>query len=60
MKLIRFGAPGREKPGVLHGDEARLDVSSFVADFDESFFAGDGLTRLAAWVDQNEKSGPPR
>ena len=33
-------------------------MSSFVADFDESFFAGDGLTRLAAWVDQNGKAAP--
>jgi len=58
MKLIRFGAAGREKPGVLLGDGARLDVSGFTADYDEAFFADGGLDRLSAWVRQNEKAGP--
>lgn len=38
MKLIRFGEPGAEKPGVLLNDQTRLDVSTFVSDYDEEFF----------------------
>jgi hypothetical protein len=49
MKLIRFGEIGREKPGVLLEDGTRLDVSGFGADYDEEFFANDGLTKLQNW-----------
>jgi 2,4-didehydro-3-deoxy-L-rhamnonate hydrolase len=58
MKLIRFGAPGREKPGVLLSDGTRLDASGFGADYDEAFFGGDGLDRLRAWVRDNERRAP--
>jgi 2,4-didehydro-3-deoxy-L-rhamnonate hydrolase len=58
MKLIRFGAPGREKPGVLAADGARLDVSDFAQDYDEAFFAHGGLERLAEWVGRNETAIP--
>jgi 2,4-didehydro-3-deoxy-L-rhamnonate hydrolase len=50
MKLIRFGEIGREKPGVLLEDGTRLDVSGFGADYDEEFFANDGLTKLQNWL----------
>jgi 2,4-didehydro-3-deoxy-L-rhamnonate hydrolase len=46
MKLIRFGDPGAEKPGVLLNDQTRLDVSTFVSDYDEEFFGSGGLARL--------------
>ncbi len=46
MKLIRFGTFGNEKPGV-HLNGKNYDVSSFVNDFDETFFANDGLQKLA-------------
>ncbi|MEP2023400.1 MAG: fumarylacetoacetate hydrolase family protein [Reichenbachiella sp.] len=46
MKLIRFGAVGHEKPGVELNDGSRLDVSSLVSDYDEKFFAGDGILVL--------------
>jgi 2,4-didehydro-3-deoxy-L-rhamnonate hydrolase len=47
MKLIRFGEPGHEKPGILlHGQ--RLDLSAIVTDYDEAFFANDGLAQLRA------------
>jgi len=49
MKLFRFGPAGAEKPGVMLGDE-RVDASAFGSDWDEAFFGGDGLSRLAAWV----------
>lgn len=46
MKLIRFGNPGHEKPGVLI-DGKQLDVSAHFDDYNEAFFAEDGLNRLA-------------
>ncbi|KOS05727.1 ureidoglycolate lyase [Flavobacterium akiainvivens] len=55
MKLIRFGAPGQEKPGVLI-NEKRYDVSHLVADYNEAFFAGDALETLKHDV---EKGGLP-
>lgn len=50
MKLIRFGDPGNEKPGLLLDDNRRVDVSAFGEDYGEAFFASDGLERLAAWI----------
>src|SRR5437016_10033034 len=58
MKLIRFGQPGQEKPGVLLDDGARLDVSGFVADYDEDFFANNGLHRLRVWLEMHAFSAP--
>src|SRR2546426_1032201 len=50
MKLIRFGAPARERPGLILPDGRRIDASGFAgesADYDEAFFGWDGLERLA-------------
>lgn len=58
MKLIRFGEPGREKPGVVLGDGTRIDVSRGVSDYGEEFFGGDGLSALARWLEKNATSGP--
>jgi 2,4-diketo-3-deoxy-L-fuconate hydrolase len=58
MKLFRFGAPGAERPGVALGDGPRVDASGFGSDWNEQFFAGDGLTRLADWVAANGVSAP--
>ena len=52
MKLIRFGEPGKEKPGILIG-EKRIDVSSVVEDYNESFFENNGLDKLAAAIKDN-------
>jgi 2-keto-4-pentenoate hydratase/2-oxohepta-3-ene-1,7-dioic acid hydratase in catechol pathway len=49
MKLIRFGAPGREKPGLQLADGTRVDASAFGEDWGEAFLERDGLRRLAAW-----------
>ncbi|TKC02405.1 fumarylacetoacetate hydrolase family protein [Pedobacter cryotolerans] len=46
MKLIRFGEAGAEKPGVII-NETYYDVSSLVSDYDENFFAGDEINKLA-------------
>jgi 2,4-diketo-3-deoxy-L-fuconate hydrolase len=54
MKLIRFGAFENEKPGVLTTDGKRLDVSAFGEDYNEKFFATDGLERLEEWLKTND------
>ena len=53
MKLIRFGEPGKEKPGVIIND-AWFDVSGYVTDYDENFFEKDGLSILRTII--SEKS----
>jgi len=58
MKLIRTGEAGREKPGVLLEDGTRVDVSGFGADYDEAFFAGDGVSKLRNWVAAHRGSAP--
>jgi 2-keto-4-pentenoate hydratase/2-oxohepta-3-ene-1,7-dioic acid hydratase in catechol pathway len=52
MKLIRFGAAGQEKPGILIG-EKRFDVSSIVTDYNESFFEENGLEKLKIAIKKN-------
>jgi 2,4-didehydro-3-deoxy-L-rhamnonate hydrolase len=58
MKLIRFGENGREKPGVILGDGHRIDVSGFGQDFDEAFFASDGIERLRQWLERETAHCP--
>lgn len=45
MKLIRFGAAGQEKPGVILND-TWFDVSHLVDDYNEAFFGGDAIEKL--------------
>lgn len=58
MRLIRFGAPGAEKPGLLLKDDTRVDVSTAFGDYDELFFANDGVEKLRKWLDKNESTAP--
>lgn len=68
MKLIRFGAPGEEKPGI-HFNGTNYDLSAFYRDYDELFFADNGLADLAALlkmsagklpvVPEGTRLGPP-
>lgn len=50
MKLMRLGAPGSERPAVLH-DDRYLDLSPVTPDIDGSFLAGDGIQRARAALD---------
>jgi 2-keto-4-pentenoate hydratase/2-oxohepta-3-ene-1,7-dioic acid hydratase in catechol pathway len=50
MKLIRYGLVGEEKTGV-HIDGKNYDVSHIVKEYDESFFANNGLKSLAATIE---------
>ena len=57
MKIIRFGQPGREKPGILLNDKI-IDIASFSDDISETFFETDGIRRLQIWVEKNIKTLP--
>ena len=58
MKLIRFGQPGAEKPGIINKEGQRIDVSAFGEDFDEDFFENKGIERLTAWLSKNTGDCP--
>ena len=58
MKLIRFGPPGAEKPGLILADGARVDASGFGSDWDEAFLGGEGLARLATWARDRAATAP--
>lgn len=53
MKLIRWGAAGQEKIGVIVND-IWYDTSAFGGDYNEQFFNDNGLERLAEFVKANE------
>ncbi|MGB1129530.1 MAG: fumarylacetoacetate hydrolase family protein [Haloferula sp.] len=57
MKLIRFGEPGREEPGVILEDGRRVDASGQFHDYDEGFFAMGGMESLQSWVDDGCPDG---
>jgi 2,4-diketo-3-deoxy-L-fuconate hydrolase len=58
MKLIRFGDPGQEKPGVILQDGSRIDTSASGFDYGEDFFENGGLKQLEAWLQKNNASAP--
>lgn len=47
MKLVRYGQPGAEKPGILDKAGAVRDLSATVKDIDAAFFAAGGLAEVA-------------
>lgn len=58
MKLIRFGEKNKEKPGIQLDDDQRIDVSSFVDDYDENFFYKIGIKKLRSWLNKNKEKCP--
>jgi 2,4-didehydro-3-deoxy-L-rhamnonate hydrolase len=58
MKLIRFGNPDQEKPGVILPDGHRIDVSAFGSDYNEAFLGSDGLQRLNTWLSTHAATAP--
>ena len=58
MKLIRFGAAGAEIAGVELPDGTRVDVGRCTPDYDEAFFAADGLFELRQWVEAHGARAP--
>ena len=47
MKLVRYGRPGKEKPGLIDPDGALRDLSGVVADIDPATLSPRSLARLA-------------
>ncbi len=58
MRLLRFGPPGQEAPGVQLDDGSRVDASSAVKDYDEAFFDAGGLDHLRQWVAREARRAP--
>jgi ureidoglycolate lyase len=66
MRLVRYGAAGQEKPGILDAQGAIRDLSGVVADIDGSALAPESLAKLRALkldslpkVSGNPRLGPP-
>ena len=58
MKLIRFGKPGNEKPGIQLDNGQKIDVSAFGLDYDEVFFGFQGPKKLREWLSLNQENCP--
>jgi 2-keto-4-pentenoate hydratase/2-oxohepta-3-ene-1,7-dioic acid hydratase in catechol pathway len=46
MKLVRYGAPGREKPGIIDADGKIRDLSRIVPDIDGAMLKAGGLAKI--------------
>ena len=55
MKLIRWGLIDQEKIGVIIDDKS-YDTSAFGGDYNEQFFADNGLARLEEFIKANKDS----
>ena len=62
MKLVRYGAPGREKPGIIGDDGKIRDLSRIVKDIDGAMLASGGLAKIkkANLKRMKPVSGKPR
>lgn len=58
MKLFRFGTYEQEKPGVILPNGRKIDVSAFGQDYNEIFFANNGLQKLTDWLNTNANKCP--
>ena len=57
MLLIRHGQLNKEKPGIIL-DGKQYDLTAFNEDYNEQFFATDGIRRLKTFVDANKGKLP--
>ena len=53
MKLIRYGEPGNEQPGVIIEDKT-YSLPGFEGDYDTAFFGGDGLDKLSTYLEAHK------
>lgn len=65
MKLLRWGPPGEERPGILDGEGRIRDLSGVVRDIDGKAITPEGLARIRAvdpsrlpLVEGNPRIGP--
>jgi 2-keto-4-pentenoate hydratase/2-oxohepta-3-ene-1,7-dioic acid hydratase in catechol pathway len=49
MKLLRWGPPGEERPGILDGEGRIRDLSGVVRDIDGKAVSPEGLAKIAAF-----------
>ncbi|NIZ12612.1 fumarylacetoacetate hydrolase family protein [Phaeobacter sp. HF9A] len=66
MKLLRYGAPGAEKPGLMHSDGTLRDLSGVIDDLSGANLSPEALAKLADTdastlpvVEGNPRLGPP-
>jgi 2,4-didehydro-3-deoxy-L-rhamnonate hydrolase len=57
MYLMRIGPAGAETPAARVDDESYVDLSDVVRDFDEGFFAADGVKRIRPVVQERIAAG---
>jgi len=62
MKLLRYGAPGAEKPGLLDQSGGLRDLSGLISDIDGNFLASAafGEIRRMDWAKLPPVAGTPR
>jgi 2,4-diketo-3-deoxy-L-fuconate hydrolase len=58
MKLIRVGSAGNEKPGVWLGENEWVNVSSLVADYDETFWVNPGIEKFESEFASQQQNLP--
>ncbi len=58
MKLFRFVTNDTIKPGIMLANDVWIDVSAFGEDYNENFFATEGITRLSDWLAANQENCP--
>ena len=59
MKLVRFGTPGEERPGLLTDEGKRIDLSQHFDDWNADFFRQGGLNKLADVLAERDLSTFP-
>ncbi len=59
MRLIRFGAAGEEKPGIISADGKRRNLSAHFTNWDFAFFNDSGLERLSKFVSTHAQESFP-
>ncbi|HMC27061.1 MAG TPA: fumarylacetoacetate hydrolase family protein [Verrucomicrobiae bacterium] len=58
MKLIRWGAAGKERPGVILQDGNHVDSSGIVPDYDENFWSDGSVKKLQKWLSSDVATAP--
>jgi 2,4-diketo-3-deoxy-L-fuconate hydrolase len=57
MHLMRIGPAGGEVPAARASDDSYVDLSDVVQDFDEGFFAAEGVERIRPIVEERIAAG---
>jgi 2,4-didehydro-3-deoxy-L-rhamnonate hydrolase len=58
VKLIRWGAPGKERPGIILQDGSIVDASGIGSDYTEVFWTDGTIERLQNWSGSEASSAP--